>query len=197
MKFKFLNIEISISVLFCLVLSFLLIIDKTGLMTLSLLTVVIHETGHLICMKRLKCCPKSLKFTAYGIFIVSPFVDTDIKEKAVIAFFGPFFNFITAVITYLINLKLNNSTLLNFTIVNIIFAVFNFLPIKGLDGGTVLNGIFAKLRLKNKEKILTVISFIFTFLLIFFGITVFLRNFGNISLLLLGIYLLVINLMKL
>lgn len=197
MKFKLFNIEINISVLFCLVLSFLLIIDKTGLMTLSLLTVIIHETGHLICMKRLRCCPKSLKFTAYGIFIISPFVDTDSKEKAIIAFFGPFFNFITAVITYLINLKTNNKMLLNFLIVNTIFAVFNFLPIKGLDGGTVLNGILERFRCKNKEKILTVISFIFTFLLIFFGVTVFLRSFGNISLLLLGIYLFVINLMKL
>ena len=47
MRFSFLGLKFYISVPFCVMLSALLFMDKTGFMTVSLLAVLVHEAGHM------------------------------------------------------------------------------------------------------------------------------------------------------
>ena len=60
MIFKLFNIEFQISVPFAVMLAFLLVTDKTGMMSASVSAVALHELGHLIWMKRCRTAPKSV-----------------------------------------------------------------------------------------------------------------------------------------
>lgn len=197
MKFKIFNIEISISVLFCILISFLLIIDTTGLMAVSLITVLIHEFGHLVCMKYYRCSPKALKLSFYGVFIVSPSVYSSVKEKVVVAASGPFANLLLLLILLIINLKTKSKFISWLIISNFAFFFINMFPINELDGGTICKSFLKKLLGNEKgNKVFQVISCLFIIIIFFLGVTVFLNGAKNPTLLLLGIYLFVINILK-
>ena len=101
MRFSVFGINFHISVPFVVLISFLLIIDKTGLMTASLAAVAVHELGHIIAMKSLKCLPKEIDLHFGGILICGTAYCT-FSENAIIAFSGPFANFLFfAIYTYI------------------------------------------------------------------------------------------------
>ena len=198
MKFKIFNIEISISVLFCVLIAFLLIVDSSGLMSISLLTVVLHEFGHLICMKRLNCSPKALNLSIFGIFIVSPSVYSNNKEKALVAISGPIVNLITCVLFLIIYSIFKIEILLIVSAVNLLYALFNLLPIVGLDGGTVMQSTLIKIfGVEKGKKISVIVSFFTVFIVITLGVFILINNIYKPTLLLLGIYLFVLNILKL
>lgn len=197
MKFKILNIEISVSVLFCVLITFLLILDSTGLMSISLLTVLVHELGHLACMKKLNCYPKAFNLTLYGVFIVSPSVYSNENEKMFVALSGPLVNLALFIIFYFINFVIRSDYLLKFSLVNFIFFLMNMLPINGLDGGTITECLFIKkLGVSKGQKYAHIVSLLVVFVVLMFGIFILMKNYKNITLLLLGIYLFVLNIIK-
>ena len=59
-KFTIFGINLSVSVAFFGIYTLMIYIDKTGLMTASLAAVAVHEFGHIIAMKTLKCLPKEI-----------------------------------------------------------------------------------------------------------------------------------------
>ena len=62
MEFKIGDCRIFISPLFVVLISGVLLIDKTGIMLFGLISVAIHEIGHLIFMILLGKYPKSVLF---------------------------------------------------------------------------------------------------------------------------------------
>jgi Zn-dependent protease len=82
-------------------------------------------------------------------------------------------------------------------LLNLIIGVFNLLPIKGLDGGTVFYCILCKYTNVNKaELILGAISFLGGLALLLSAVVLTIRGKINISLYIMGIYLLVTTLIK-
>ena len=195
MTFKLLGVNFYVSVPFAIILAFMLVCDKTGLMSASLFAVAFHEFGHLIAMRVLKCEPRTVKLSSAGILICGTKY-CSIKENVIISFSGPFVNFIFTLLFWVFGRYSNSFLLLSFSAVQFIVGLVNVLPVKGLDGGTLLYLFLQKINLRYAGLIFSFISVFFACVVLVFGVAIAVKNVGNPSLLLLGIYLIVLNVMK-
>lgn len=195
MIFKLFNIEFQISVPFAVMFAFLLVTDKTGLMSASLLAVVLHEIGHLIWMKKCRTAPKSVKMSLGGVLMVGSAFCTA-RESISIALAGPVVNFLFAVAFYSLGLYFDNLLLVAFGVVQFLVGAINLLPVKGLDGGTVLRVLALKYCKRNVDLTVKLVSFCVSVAILVLGIAVAVKNTLNPSLLLLGIYLIILNISR-
>lgn len=195
MKFTLFGIKCCISVPFTVMLAFLLIVDTTGLMTASIFAVFVHEMGHIFAMRRLKCLPREVKFGFAGISVCGTSYCT-YKESAGIALSGPIANLLIFALFYGLGLWLKDSMMLAFAVVQLIEGVVNLFPVKGLDGGTLLRVIVNSLNIRHKELIIRMVSVLIAIVIFVLGTAVAVKNVSNPSLLLLGIYLIIVNIMK-
>lgn len=195
MIFKLFNIEFQISVPFAVMFAFLLVTDKTGLMSASLLAVVLHEMGHLIWMKKCRTAPKSVKMSLGGVLVVGSAFCTA-KESISIALAGPIVNFLFTVVFYSLGVYFDNVLLAAFGVVQFLVGAINLLPVKGLDGGTVLTVLLEKYCNRNVALIVKLVSFCVSVGVLVLGIAVAVKNTSNPSLLLLGIYLIILNISR-
>lgn len=194
MIIKVFGVTVEISVPFCVVMSFLLINDKTGLMSASMLAVFVHESGHLLVMKLLKCEPQSVKLSAAGALICgSKYCTAD--ENIVISLSGPFANLVFCGLFFGVYSLTDSVLILYFAVVQFAVGVMNLLPIKGLDGGTVLCCILSYFKV-NAEFITRLVSIVFACAMLVFGVFAAIKNTDNPTLLLLGVYLIILNVMK-
>jgi stage IV sporulation protein FB len=73
---------------------------------------------------------------------------------------------------------------------NLTLAIFNLLPVLPLDGGRILREILSMgFGMRQGTRFSKRVSFLFTVLLIFFGIVQIMNNYYNFSLILIGIYI--------
>ena len=97
MKFRLFKISFEISVPFAVMIAFLLIMDRTGLMTASLFAATLHELGHMAAMKISGCAPGSVKCCPAGILITGNAYKTA-ADSAFIAVSGPAANFAATIL---------------------------------------------------------------------------------------------------
>ncbi len=195
MIFKLFNIEFQISVPFAVMFAFLLVTDKTGLMSASLLAVVLHEMGHLLWMKKCRTAPKSVKMSLGGVLMVGSAFCTA-KESISIALAGPIVNFLFTVVFYFLGVYFDNVLVVAFGVVQFLVGAVNLLPVKGLDGGTVLTVLLEKYCKRNVVLIVKLVSFFVSVAILVLGFAVVVKNTSNPSLLLLGIYLIILNISR-
>lgn len=195
MSFRFLGVRFYISVPFTVMLAALLFMDKSGLMSVSLAAVVIHEAGHILVMKLLKCAPSLISFNFQGM-LISGVKFCSAKENILIALSGPIANILFSLVFYCLYLLSSLYSFAVFAAVSFLVGLLNILPIKGLDGGTVLRELCSLLFSKNGGIIFSLISVFSAVAVILLGIIGLIKNKDNPSLLLLGIYLLILNLLK-
>ena len=195
MKFNVFGIKIHISFLFCVFLAIILIQDKT-LVALPLISAVItHELAHLVCMVLLGVSPKEINLTPQGIEIIGT-KTKKINQEIIIAVAGPAINIIISVIMFLYYLTYMQQNELIWTLVWAFIGLFNLLPAKGLDGGTILFYMcLKKLSVPKSELILKLSSLIIAVCLLVTGIYFIFISF-NPSVLIMGLYLLVLILIK-
>lgn len=192
MNFTFFKIRFSISVPFAVMLSFLLITDQTGFMSASVLAVAVHEIGHLVAMYFTKSLPESIRFGFGGIEIISRSFTTFSKSLAV-CISGPIANIIFFFLFYLVGKCADSLTFLCFAAVQLLVGAINLMPIRGLDGGDLLKYALSATVKCNPEFALRWVSVIFSCVITVLGVIVSVKNVSNPSLLLLGIYLIMIN----
>ena len=174
----------------------MIIFDKTGLIVPTLLAVFFHEAGHLFCMwakdvpiKRIKLIPTSVQITASDF--------ASFKSDIAVSLCGPLCNFFLFVVLFLNSCLYKNHTILIFSLINLLIAFFNMLPLKGLDGGRILHSLVALKKGSEKaDKVLSVVTFIFSLLLIAFSVFLTVNNIFNISLYIIALYLLIISIAK-
>ncbi|MBQ1183724.1 MAG: hypothetical protein IIX60_04685 [Clostridia bacterium] len=195
MIFKIFNIEFQISVPFAVMFAFLLVTDKTGLMSASLLAVVLHEIGHLLWMKKCHTAPKTVKMSLGGVLMVGNAFCTA-KESISIALAGPIVNFLFTVVFYFLGVYFDNVLVVAFGVVQFLVGAINLLPVKGLDGGTVLRVLTLKYCKRNADLLVKLVSFCISVAILVLGIAVTVKNTSNPSLLLLGIYLIILNISR-
>ena len=188
-SFRFLGLIIKISVGFLGALSFMLYIDKTGMMLLTLKATFFHELGHLITM----CCygykPQKIELRI-GAFLLCGRFDYSIKKELFIALSGPLANLILSAVCFVLYYFYGFKTLTE-ALVMLVMGAFHLLPISELDGGTVLKCILTRLFSQKTALILQkAVSLILIFCLLALGVFVFITTKNNPSLILLGFYLL-------
>ena len=197
MKFKILGTKIYVSVFFMASLTLMLITDRTGYMLPTLFAVTIHETAHLFAMWVLDCSPISVRLIPASVQINKRFSFSP-KNDLLIAAVGPGANLILAACLYFNSVAFENLGVLCYAVLNLIIALFNLLPVRGLDGGTIIYILISKYCGESKALLsLRIITLILAAAIIILAVTLTLRNRLNISMYIVGIYLLVMSLMKL
>ncbi len=196
MKFKLFGTEIYLSFLFLAFLTIMLATDKTGFILPTFFAVFVHEFGHLFIMWVLDCTPKKIKLIPASVQIVNSF-SRGYKNDVIIALSGPVLNLVMFVTLYYNYLCFKNEFTLYFALLNLLIGVFNLLPVKGLDGGTVLFSLLCKnIDINKAALILKFITLIIALVVIGAAVLLSINGKLNTSLYIMGIYLLVICLIK-
>ena len=196
MRFKLFDTEIYISFLFAAAVTIMLLTDKTGYMLPALFAIVLHEMGHLFMMWILECSPKRIKLIPASVQITAPF-QKRYRNDFLVAACGPFVNILLFLTLYFNYLVFKNEVTLYFALLNLVIGVFNLLPLKGLDGGTILFCILEKSKGPDKASgILKIITLVLAVAIILAAITLTVQGKINISIYIMGIYLLIMSLLK-
>lgn len=135
MSFRLFGISVEITVPFCLLLAFMLLVDRTGMMSHMLLAVCLHEGGHLLAMARCAALPKALRLRAGTVAIEKSGRLLRPGQEACIAAAGPAANLVLAAVGLLWYGCTGLYAAAVTALTNLLFAAYNLLPILGLDGG--------------------------------------------------------------
>ncbi len=196
MKFKLFGTEVYISFLFSATITIMLLTDKTGYMLPALFAIILHEIGHLFMMWLLECAPKRIKLIPASVQITAPF-QKRYRNDILVAASGPAVNILLFLTLYFNFLAFGNKVTLYFALLNLVIGIFNLLPVKGLDGGTILFCFLEKYKGPDKAAvILRIITLILAAVIIITAVTLTLRGKINISMYIMGIYLFVMCLLK-
>lgn len=196
MKFKFLGTEVYISFLFMAVVTIMLAIDKTGFMLPSLFAVIIHEAGHLFAMWVLDVAPKQIKLIPASVQITAD-ITRRYKTDMAVSLCGPLTNLVLFGVLYFNFISFKNDAVLAYALINLIIGAFNLLPVTGLDGGTILFSVLARRMDYNRARcILRITTLILSATMLFLGVMFTLRGKINLSVYILGIYFLIMSILK-
>lgn len=188
--FTLFNIPLKVSYFFLSILAFLILLDRSGVLTVSLIAVVFHEIGHLFMMKFLNIQVESVDFNVATIRVNTDGI-LSIKDNLCISLAGPLMNLILSLFLFF-----KIESLEYFGISNLILFVFNMFPAKGLDGGDALYYLLNILKVKSADKVYSRVSLFSISALIISGGILFFFSKSNITLLLVGIYLLILSFRK-
>lgn len=142
MTFKFFSTKVKVSFLFMAVLCIILLFDSTGYAFPMLCAVLFHETGHFIAMHICGCAPKEINLIPGSVQITCAFAP--IRQEIFILLCGPAFNLALFTLLFINCYIFSNYFLLEFALINMLYGLFNLIPVKGLDGGSVLYEIILK-----------------------------------------------------
>ena len=196
MKLKFFGTEIYISFLFCAIVCFMLIVDRTGLVIPTLFAVFIHESGHLLAMWAADCQPRAIRLIPTSVQIVRGFSPKRYGEAA-ITFCGPAANLVIFGVLTANYFIFKSERSLIFALLNLVIAVFNLLPVSGLDGGTLLTLAIAHFTdIYRAERIVRIITAVFAFIAFLLGVYLWVSGTVNISVFIVAVYLGVCSLIK-
>lgn len=188
MKFKIFSTEINVSFFFMAILTLALIIDKTGFILPVFLATALHEVGHLAAMFVLKCQPKKINLIPGSIQIIRDF-GVKAQGEIFILLSGPLSNLLFAAFSFMLYYFLKMPFFINFSVVNLLIFAFNLFPVRGLDGGSILYLALSKILSGSKcEVILDILSLFCGALAVFLGVSGILMGKINLSLAVLGLY---------
>lgn len=197
MRFRFFGTEIYISFLFFVIIALMIATDRTGLALPTLFSVLLHESGHLIAMWICDCEPKSVKLVPASVSI-SRGISRKKYGDMFISLAGPIANLVMFISLYF-NYKYTKTQFsFDCAVINLALFVFNMLPVLGLDGGMILKLLLEK-RFDDTykaDRIVRIITFIIGISLVVLGITIIAKRKFNITVLIVGLYILVSAFMK-
>ena len=184
MKFNFFGTKINVSFLFLAIITFMFLIDKSGILMPMSIAVILHEISHLIAMGIFRCQPKEIRLIPGGIEITRSFCLKK-KTEILISLSGPFIN----IFLFVVFLKID----IEFSLINLCIGVFNLLPLSFLDGGEILIKLLGEYK---AEKIFKLLSILIGGLGVFLGVYLIINKIPNISLLIFSVYLILSIIIK-
>lgn len=191
MSIKLKDCRIYISFWFVTFLAVAAFLDKSGYVWCAVLASFIHELGHIIAMSIKNRLPKNVNIGLFNVSIVDKFHFTrDYSQDVFILLAGSVFNFISAVLMYLLFMIIESQAIVFLLFSNLLVGIFNLLPIYALDGGSILL-LFLSLKFGQEKANLFVklVSFIILIPLAFVGFLILLQSYYNFSLLIISCYL--------
>lgn len=155
------------------------------------LSIFIHESGHILMLKKNKIKINYIEVLPVGININTENKLLSYKEDIKTAFAGPFFNIVCAFLALLfLKFIYFNDIVMFFLISNLAYAAINLFPVKSLDGGKIVETL---LRIYLPEPasfyLFTIISGIFFSILSLVALLILFITKYNFTLILLCCYL--------
>ncbi|MDP4119110.1 MAG: site-2 protease family protein [Bacillota bacterium] len=149
---------------------------------LVLISVILHELGHIIMLIAAGQQADALVLHAFGISINTHSKSIPYGKMLIIALGGPMFSLILAGISYFVFTPL--------LLPNLCVGLVNLIPVLPLDGGRVMYIVFSKIHgRKSSRVIMRTIGICIGALAIPIGLALFLTTEYNFSLLLLGLFI--------
>jgi len=116
-----------------------------------LLVIFIHETGHMVFMKRYKYKNLSMFFIPFfGAAVTGKVTNPDATQKAIVSIMGPLPGIVLAIAAGFLFLFTGNQVFHQYAFISLLINGFNLLPIYPLDGGHFFDNILFS-RSKNLE----------------------------------------------
>lgn len=183
MTIKINNLKIIITFPFIALFTIIVISNRLHNYVFCLLSILVHESGHLMGMCIFKSLPKVVSISAFDIKLIETNRSyLTVNKDILITILGPFTNIITFLLFYFINTT--------YSYINLFVGLFNLLPSKSLDGGQLLYLILSKFINESKVKlIIDILTILFSAPLFLVGIFILLKSKYNFSLLFICIYL--------
>lgn len=175
--------KIKVDLKIFLILILYLIIEKTEILTLAIIFILLHEIGHIISGITLGLRIKKIKFTIAGIALEFANYGKERKiNKIIIDFAGPFVNLVAIIFGIILKEE-------KIIYANLGLFIINMLPIYPLDGGRILKNIL--LYKKNYKETITIIEEVSKNILIILSVlsSILLLKYKNINIFILIIYL--------
>lgn len=186
--------KIIITAPFAFLIALLLIFDKTGMMSVSVIAVTLHELGHLMALYALNLPPKSITLSIIGVNIKQTYLFEKPIFETVVAAAGPISNLLTS---FFLVPFIDKAFPAALCAAGIVIGAFNLLPLSGLDGGDILNSLLSIKLNENKVNIITKVTNIITIVLVaFIGVCLLLSPSRNPTMLIAAVYLAVYVLLK-
>ena len=180
MKFSFLGTKIYVSFFFMAAITLMLATDRTGYMLPTLFAVIVHEAAHLFVMWVQDSAPLSIRLIPASVQINQKFSFSP-KNDILIAAAGPVANLTLSACLYFNYAAFGNLTVLYYSLLNLIIGGFNLLPVRGLDGGTILYTLICKFWGEAKAAlIMRLVTLILAVAVIFVAVTFNILN-SNLS----------------
>ena len=178
--------KFSVSPLFLIFITALLLLDKTGAVPFCMLCALIHEAGHLLTMKCVGAEIKEIKLSPFAVDINRTNSSFTTGKNIFILSAGFIFNFLFTLIFYFVFRAYPERWVGYILAGNIFVGTFNFLPLPNTDGYNILKLLF-------NHRIVKIISLILALILLLAGITILIEH-QNPFLCLFGIYSIVFSL---
>ena len=176
------RLHIKIEFSFALTLLFFYLFDKLEVFITFFICAILHEIMHLLVCIILKEKVRGVKIAPYGVCLQCEFIKNPL-HLILVSISGPVFN----LILYL----LFKNRLYLFSYANLSIFIINMFPFLPLDGGAVLKALFTlKFGYVKSYKFMINVSRVFSIITIFFGIILVFITKYNISLLIIGLFLL-------
>ena len=180
MSFKLFGVKFEIDYVFVSLFVIYIAVDRTGIILPLLGSIIIHECSHLLCIFIFKSKVKTVKLIV-GVISVEYADICDSYKKIIALLAGPVSNIALALIFKM----LNNDAVFA---LNIVIAIYNLLPLDGLDGGAIAAEIFTSFLPENKAR--NILLFINLFFLTSISLMWFLFFKNNVFILIVVLYLL-------
>ena len=163
MKFVLFGITFEISYLFLTFIALFIAFDKTALFIPLLLSVLLHELAHIAVIFGCGSRVQAIRLVPGKLGV--EFSEIISKKCGILALLaGPFCNLVFALCSYRVGDKVSFG-------INLLLCIYNLLPLRGLDGGAIIELLFSGLvsqRLINKLlSALTMFTSVGVFILFF------------------------------
>lgn len=191
MSFSLFGVRVEITFYFVALMAFIVSLRAPANLFITILSSLLHESGHLLMMTMLGNKPRMLRFEITGINIIrQQDISISLRNELIISLGGPLFNLLVVIISCIFLCFYDNELLMSVASINLILMLFNLLPVKGLDGGLAVFCILSRhIECEMCNKILKITSAFFIALIFIWGIYVLVKSGFNVSLIIIAIFL--------
>lgn len=153
--------KVTIYPVFMLLVAAALYFDPGWIMPGIVISVVVHELGHIIVLNIIGVPIEAIEFSISGIAIKTDYRLMSYFQEFVASISGPVASYVLAAALSFAARKTGYEYINIIAGISMIYGIFNLLPIRPLDGGSALNAclniIFS---LEISEKIITIIEIV-------------------------------------
>ena len=165
-----------------------LILDRENRIVCCFLAAILHELGHLLCMRLRSVRVRGFRLRLFD-FLIEADEPGDFSSELLITAGGPAASFISAAVFMPFSPRLS--------LPNLALGIFNLLPVMSLDGGRLLYLLLERrFSLRICGAVLRITTFIFMLPLSAAGIYLLMVSRYNYSLLAISLYLLAVLIVK-